>query len=224
VRAECSGGKVRQVTLRNVPSFATHLDAPIEVPGFGTLNVDVAYGGMFYVQADAERLGVVLEASHGERIVDVALQVLAAAREQLPTAHPENPAINLIESTLLYGPPKSSQNSARNAVVLSHGAIDRCPCGTGTSARLATLRRKGQIEVGQPFRHEGVLDSVFTGRVVEDTHAGDLPAVISEISGRAWISGFHQFVLEDDDPFPEGFTIGDIWPASFSTPLSGSTR
>jgi proline racemase len=228
VRCDCSGGKVRRVTLRNAPSFASHLDAPLEVPGIGALPVDVGYGGMVYVQAEAARLGLALEPDEGDQIVRQALAVLAAAREQLSFRHPTNPDINLIESALLYGPPKSPANSARNAVVLSSGAIDRCPCGTGTSARMAVLHAKGQLGVGQEFRHEGLLDTVFVGRVVEETRLGDTAAVVPEVGGRAWITAHCDYVLAEDDPFPEGFTIGDIWPAARSATrpagLAGAMR
>ncbi len=218
VRADCAGGRVVGVTLENVASFATHLDVPVEVPGLGTVMVDVAYGGMFYVLADGIRLGISIEPQFGGEIVRVALQLLAAVREQVPTAHPENPAINLIESVHLYAPPKDPSNTARNAVVLSHGVIDRCPCGTGTSARVAALHAKGQLQLGQEYRNEGILGTVFIGRAIRETTAGPLPAVIPEVTGRAWITGYNQFVVAADDPFPEGFTLGDIWPGTFASP------
>ncbi len=221
VRADCANGRVMGVTLENVPSFATSLDVTIDVPDIGRVKVDVAYGGMVYAIADAVPLGLDIVPENGAEIVRVALKILAAAREQIPMAHPENPAINLIESVQLYAPPKDPANSARNAVILSHGAIDRCPCGTGTSARVAVLHRKGQLASGEEFRNEGILGTVFTGRVVRETKAGNLPAVIPAITGRAWISGTAQYVLAADDPFPEGFTIGDIWPGSYATSGSG---
>jgi proline racemase len=226
VRADCAKGKVMRVTIQNVPAFATHLDAPLEVPGVGTLSVDVAFGGVFYVLADSEHLGLRLVPEEGADIVRLALEVLGAAREQLRVAHPENPAADHIFSTLFYGPPKLPGNHGRNAVVLSHGAIDRCPCGTGTSARMAVLHARGQLEIGQEFAHEGVLDTVFTGRIVREARVGALAAVVSEVSGRAWITSHARYVLDPDDPFPEGFTVGDIWPAHYGAsatpPLSVS--
>jgi proline racemase len=91
------------------------------------------------------------------------------------------------------------------------GAIDRSPCGTGTSAKMAVLHARGELKVGQEFRHEGILGTVFTGKLVEETAIGDRPAVVPEITGTAWITGFAQYVVDPDDPFPDGFTVGDIW-------------
>jgi proline racemase len=228
VRADCAGGRVTGVTLDNVASFASHLDTPIEVPGVGTVPVDVAYGGMVYVIAEAALFGLEIVPEQGARIVDQALNLLAAARRQLTFRHPENPSIDLIESVHFYAPPKDPANSARNAVVLSHGAIDRCPCGTGTSARMAALHAKGQLPVGSVFRNEGILDTVFTGQVISETRAGHLPAIVPAITGRAWITGFAQYVVAPDDPFPEGFRLGDIWPGSFAGagegPLAAGVR
>jgi proline racemase len=223
VQAECRHGKVLKVTFRNVPAFATHLDVPIEVPHLGTVKVDVAYGGMFYVIADIEPLGVRLRPEEGGEVVRVGEMIKTAAREQLPVVHPEQPGFSGITIAVLSGTPDRPGAHAKNAVVVSTGdldwnrpstwtgAIDRSPCGTGTSAKMATLYAKGRLGLNEDFVHEGILGTVFTGRLVEETKVGPYRAVIPTISGRAWITGFAQYVLEDDDPFPEGFTVGDIW-------------
>lgn len=228
VRAACANGKVLGVTLRNVPSFAVSLDLPIEVAGVGTIPVDIAYGGMFYAHVEAAALGVEIAPEHGEEIVEKGLSVLAAVRERVSPVHPENPAINIIENVLLWAPPKDPANSARNAVVLSHGQIDRCPCGTGTSSRVAVLHKKGALKIGEPFLNEGILSTVFTGRAVEEVRVGDADAVVVEITGRAWITGRSTYILAADDPFPEGFAVGDAWPAIFGrqgvAPLSADSR
>ncbi len=226
VRADCANGRVTQVTFENVPAFATHLDVPLEVRGLGTVQVDIAYGGMFYILADATKLGLRITPDEGRDISRLGEQIKTAAREQISVAHPENPAINRIENALLYGPPHDPRNSGRNAVVITTGAfdwerpstwaaaIDRCPCGTGTCARMAVLHAKGQLPLERDYRHEGILDTVFTGRLLGETRVGPYPAVIPQISGRAWITGYARYVLAADDPFPEGFTLGDIWPPS----------
>ena len=223
VRATCEGGKVTGVTFRNVPAFATHLDVPVEVPGLGTLTVDVAYGGMFYVIADAEALGFTLVPDEGRDITRVTRQITAAAAEQLPAIHPEQPSFNGITIGQLSGPAHDVQNSRRNVVTVSTGqldwskpstwtgVIDRSPCGTGTCAKMATLHARGALPLGQPFRHEGVLGTVFTGTLLEETTIGPYRAVVPELSGTAWITGFAQYVVDPQDPFPEGFTVGDIW-------------
>jgi proline racemase len=223
IRAECRNGKVGSVTFRNVPAFATHLDAPVEVPQLGTVNVDVAYGGMFYVIADAERFGLRLTPDEGADIVRVTEMIKAAAAEQLPVVHPEQPGFAGITIGQLSGPAHDPVNSRRNAVTVSTGtldwerpstwtgAIDRSPCGTGTSAKMATLAARGMLTVGDEFRHEGVLGTVFSGRVVEATTIGEHQAIVPSISGQAWITGFAEYVVDPTDPFPDGYTVGDIW-------------
>ena len=216
-------GKVKQVTFQNVPAFAAYIDAAIDVPDLGSMKVDVAYGGMFYVIADAARLGLELTPDEGSDIVRVGEMIKAAAREQLPVVHPENPDIAGVTIAMLSGPPSSPDAASKNAVIVSTGtldwsrrgswtgAIDRSPCGTGTCARMAVMHAKGQLPLDQDFRHEGVLGTVFTGRLVEETTIGRYPAVVPTLSGQAWITGFSHYVLDPTDPFPEGFTMGDIW-------------
>ena len=164
------------MTFRNVPAFATHLAPPVEVPRLGTVVVDVAYGGMFYVIAEAEPFGLRLTPDEGADIVRITEMIKAAANEQLPVVHPEQPGFNGITIGQLSGPAHDPANSRRNVVTVSTGtldwerpatwtgAIDRSPCGTGTSARMAVLHARGELGVGDAFRHEGILGTVFTGR------------------------------------------------------------
>jgi len=223
VRAECRDGKVTLVSFRNVPAFAVHLDAPIEVPTLGRVTVDVAWGGMFYVIADAAPFGLRLTPDEGRDITRIGELIKAATREQLPVVHPENAEIRDVTIAQLSGPAASPGNHRRNAVIVSTGtldwnrpatwtgAIDRSPCGTGTCAKMATLHARGQLKIGDPFRHEGVLGTVFTGTLLEETSVGPYRAVVPELSGTAWITGFAQYVVDPQDPFPDGFTVGDIW-------------
>lgn len=223
VDAEVRDGKVKRVTFRNVPAFATHLDARVEVPNLGTVTVDVAYGGMFYVIADAEPLGLRLAAEEAREIVRVAEMIKAAAREQLPVSHPENPGIEGVTIAQLSAPSSRAEAHRKNTVVVSTGtldwsrpsswtgALDRSPCGTGTCAKMATLHAKGKLKLGEDFVHEGILGTTFTGRLIEETRVGDYAAVVPTLSGTAWITGFAQYVVDPEDPFPEGFTVGDIW-------------
>ncbi|MGA7414614.1 MAG: proline racemase family protein, partial [Bryobacteraceae bacterium] len=223
VEAEVVNGKVRKVTFRNVPSFATHLDTPVEVRGMGTVTVDVAYGGMFYVIADAAALGFRLTPDEARDIVRVAEMIKAATREQLPVTHPDNPAITGVSIGQLSGEASRPGVDRKNTVVVSTGALDwsrpaswtgaldRSPCGTGTSAKMAALHAKGELPLHQDFVHEGILGTTFIGRLVEETRVGPYAAVVPTISGQAWITGFAQYVLDPEDPFPNGFTVGDIW-------------
>jgi len=223
IRADCAAGKVTGVTFRNVPAFATHLDAIVEVPHLGSVTVDVAYGGMFYVIASAEPFGLRLTPDEGADIVRITEMIKAAANDQLPVVHPEQPGFAGITIGQLSGPPHEPSNSMRNVVTVSTGAfdwdrpatwtgaIDRSPCGTGTSARMATLHARGRLAIGEDFRHEGILGTVFTGRLLEEGRVGDRAAVVPQISGQAWITGIADYVVDPTDPFPDGFTIGDIW-------------
>jgi proline racemase len=223
VEAEVRDGKARKVTFRNVPAFATHLDAPVEVPGLGTVTVDVAYGGMFYAIAEAAPLGFRLTPDEARDIVRVTETIKAAARKQLPVAHPDNPGIAGISIAQLSGPPLGPGAHRRNTVVVSTGkldwsrpatwtgALDRSPCGTGTCAKMAVMHAKGALPIGQDFVHEGILGTTFTGRLLEETRVGPYAAVVPSLSGQAWITGFAQYVVDPEDPFPDGFTVGDIW-------------
>lgn len=223
VRADCKNGKVESVTFHNVPAFATHLDARIEVPHLGTVTVDVAYGGMFYVISDATAFGLSLKPDEGREIVRIGEMIKAAAQEQLPVVHPDQPGFAGITIAELSAPSTRPDLHLKNAVIVSTGkldwdrpatwtgAIDRSPCGTGTCAKMATLYAKGELSLNEDFRHEGILGTVFTGRLLEETKVGDYKAVIPTISGQAWITGMSTYVLDPEDPFPEGFTLGDIW-------------
>lgn len=223
VRAECKQGKVVAVTFRNVPAFATHLDAVIVVPKLGKMKVDVAYGGMFYVIADATQFGLKLTPDEGRDIVRIGEMIKASAQEQLPVVHPLQKEFEGITIGQLSGPPHDERSHRRNAVIVSTGkldwnkpatwtgVIDRSPCGTGTCAKMATLYARGKLKLNEDFRHEGILGTVFTGRLVEETMVGSHKAVVPTITGSAWITGYAQYVVDDKDPFQEGFTVRDIW-------------
>ncbi len=224
VRADCSAGKVTRVHFTNVPAFAVHLDVPIDVPELGTVPVDIAWGGMFYAIADAEVLGVDLAAANGGQIARVGEMIRAATFEQMPVSHPVHPELTGPTISQLSGLASVEGADRRNAVTVATGeldwdrpetwtgALDRCPCGTGTSAKMAVLHARGELVVGQDFVHEGPLGTTFTGRVLEETTVGPYAAIVPEISGQGWITGRGEYLLDETDPFPEGFTIGDIWP------------
>jgi proline racemase len=228
VEATCCDGKVRSVEFRNVPAFAMHLDQVIDVPQLGPVTVDVAWGGMFYVIAEARPLGFALTPDEGKDIVRVTEMIKAATVEQLPVVHPENVEIRDVSIGQLFGPSPTPGVTRRNVVTLSSGAfdwtrpatwtgvIDRSPCGTGTCAAMACLHAKGELQLGEAFVHESIIGTVFTGRLVEETLVGDLPAVVPTLAGQGWISGFAQYVVDPTDPFPEGFTVGDLWGGSES--------
>ena len=223
IKAECRDGKVMQVTFENVPAFSAYSDAVIEVPELGKVTVDVAWGGMFYVIADVTQFDALdLIPERGKEITRVAALILRAAQDQLPVEHPDYPGIGITVAQL-SGPTDSPNADRRNAVLMASGpvefdnpetwtgGIDRCPCGTGTCAKMASLYAKGELELNQPFRHESILGTVYTGELVREVQIAGRVGVVPTISGRAWITGYSMYVLDADDPFPNGFTVGDIW-------------
>lgn len=223
VTAEVRNGKVKQVTFENQPAFAVHLDALVEVPELGTVKVDISYGGMFFVIADATQFGLRLTADEGRDIARIGEMIKAAAAEQFEVVHPENPEIKGITIAQLSGPPLHPEATVKNAVIVSTGALDwnrpsswtgaldRSPCGTGTCAKMMALHAKGELPLNQDFVHEGPLGTIFTGRLVRETEVGKYQAAVPTLSGQAWVTGFAQYVVDPEDPFPNGFTVGDIW-------------
>ncbi len=213
VTASCRNGRCERVTFRNVPSFVLHRDRMIEVAGLGTVRVDVAYGGMLYAIVDAAPLGFALVPDEARDLVAVGERIKAAAAEQLPSVHPENAGIHTVNQTLLAGPISATAEgkTARNAVIISPGRIDRSPCGTGTSARLALLHARGEIREGETLDHASIIGTHFLGMVEGTTHAGDVPAVTVSISGRGFVTSIGQYGLDPADPFPDGFTLPDTW-------------
>lgn len=223
VRAEVSRGKVTSVEFENVPAFATHIGVNLDVPTLGGVTVDVAWGGMFYVIADAEQLGLELVPRNARQISRIGEMLRAAAAEQLTAVHPLNSEIHGVTISQISGASPDPALSRRNAVVVSTGTVDwnrpetwtgvldRSPCGTGTCAKMAALYAKGELALNEEFRHEGILGTVFTGKLIRETSVGSYAAVVPTLSGRAWITGIAQYVVDPDDPFQEGFTVADLW-------------
>ncbi|TDO46707.1 proline racemase [Kribbella sp. VKM Ac-2527] len=231
--ARVDGTKVRDVQVRNVPSWVESLDTPIEVPEYGIVKADIAFGGQFYVQAPASSLGVELGPANAPALVRAGAALLASARRQVTVKHPHDRGggagkvssanLSQISLVMLHGPSTEPGVSGRNSVILPtgeldpdrpetwRGVLDRSPCGTGTSARMACLHARGELDLHTPFIHQGVLGTSFEGLLHERVRVGDHEAVVPSIRGRAWITGFNQHVLHPDDPFPRGYAIADLW-------------
>jgi proline racemase len=212
VRADCRDGRCERITFENVPAFATHLDAAVQVPGLGELRVDVAYGGAFCAFVDAEGLGHAIVPEEARALAELGELIRPAVVEQLEITHPAEPALSALSFVVFTSAPRDG-GDARNATVVAPGRLDRSATGTATSARLAVLAARELVDDGQEFVNESVIGTRFTGRIVGRTRVGDTEAIVPAISGRAWITGFHQFVLDPDDPFPEGFRLPDTWGA-----------
>jgi len=202
-------GTVREVSLVDVPSFAWEVNRKMNFPGYGEITVDIGFGGNFFVIADAAQLGFEnVDPEHTTELIRAGIALREAANEQIPVQHPTKKHINTIDICMLTAPPSGDHADARNIVILGEAQADRSPCGTGTCARMAVMHRKGQLAVGQEFRHESSICSVFRGEIVGETEIGGIPAVVPKITCRPFLTGFHQFVIDPDDPFGEGFSLG----------------
>lgn len=212
--ASCRDGKVERMTIHNVPSFVHRLDATLEVEGLGTLTVDTAYGGDSFAIVDAEALGFRVSPDEARELVEVGIKITNAANEQLGFYHPENPDWKHISFCQIAAPLYKEEGVlvGRNTVAIQPGKLDRCPTGTGCSARIAVLKKRGMLKVGETYIGESVIGSRFHCRLEAEAKVGELEAVIPSVSGRAWVTGIHQHMLDSRDPWPEGYKIADTWP------------
>ncbi|HLV84701.1 MAG TPA: proline racemase family protein [Devosia sp.] len=214
VVAQCRDGKAQSITVRNVPSFVDRLDATIEVEGIGTLRVDTAYGGDSFVIADARALGFAIAEDEARDIAEAGIRITRAANEQLGFTHPTNPDWAHISFCQIAAPLETVEGrlTGANAVVIQPGKIDRSPTGTGCSARMATLHARGLMAVGDEFVGRSIIGSEFFCKLEALTDLADTPAIIPTITGRAWITGTRQEMLDPADPWPAGYRLSDTWP------------
>lgn len=215
VTADCDGGAARRITVTNVPSFVDKLDAELDVAGVGVLRVDTAYGGDSFVIVDAEALGVEIKPEAARDLTELGMQIVRAANEQLGFTHPENPDWKHISFCQFAGPLERQGDSlvGSNAVAIRPGKIDRSPTGTGCSARMALLHARGEMNPGDQYLARSIIGSEFHCSIKEVTTVGGKSAIVPTVSGRAWITGTHQLMLDPEDPWPEGYRLSDTWPA-----------
>ena len=200
-------GAARAVTIKNVPSFSHVLDATVDVPGLGAVRYDLAYGGNFYAMVELDELGLPFDRAEKQRLLDAGLAIMAAINEQDLPVHPENPGITGCHHVQLVAPGSDAKRS-RHAMAIHPGWFDRSPCGTGTSARMAQLHARGELPLHTDFVNESFIGTTFTGRLVEETVLGDgRTAVVPTITGRAWITGTAQYLIDPEDPFQAGFLL-----------------
>jgi len=214
VRARCRDGRVESVELENVPSFPAELGTRLEVSGLGTIDVDVAFGGMWYAIADAAALGFALEPAEARELCDVGERIRVAARDQLTCVHPENPRIAGVSIVEIAAPFRGAGETMRNAVVVAPGRLDRSATGTGLSARLAVLHARGLLRVGESIVHASPIGSTFAGRIVREATVGGVPAIVPSIRGSAFVTGRLELYVDAADPFPQGYLLSDTWPGS----------
>lgn len=199
-------GAARSVTIRNVPSYSHALDQVVQVPGYGDVRYDLAYGGNFYAMVQLDDLGLPYDRAAKQRLLDAGLAIMDAINAQNRPVHPENPQIAVCHHVQLIAPGSDARHS-RHAMAIHPGWFDRSPCGTGTSARMAQLHARGELPLHTDFVNESFIGTKFVGRLVEEVMVGDRPGVVPTIRGRAWVTGTAQYMLDPTDPFPAGFLL-----------------
>ncbi|GAA0920076.1 proline racemase family protein [Nonomuraea longicatena] len=199
-------GMALSVTLRNVPSYTDRLDARVEVPGFGAVPYDLAYGGNFYAIVDLASYGLPFDRAAKDEILAAGLATMAAVNAADEPVHPEDERIRGCHH-VYFAAPGSTAAHSRHAMAIHPGWFDRSPCGTGTSARMAQLHSRGELPLATDFVNESFIGTRFVGRALEETTVGGRPAIVPSITGRAWVTGTAQYFLDPRDPFPEGFQL-----------------
>jgi proline racemase len=210
ITAHCRDGKCESVSFDNVPCFVTELDATVEVPGLGAVTMDVAYGGHFFALVDAGTHGLEIVPEQADHLAELGERIKTAASQQLKLEHPELPGAGELGFVVWTGPPRAG-GDGRNATVVSPGRLDRSPCGTATSARLAILSARGELADGTPYVHEGILSTTFQAEIVGRAKVAGREAVIPRITGRSWIYATSQIGVDPSDPLPTGYTLSDTW-------------
>jgi proline racemase len=205
-RVAVADGRARSVCLRNVPSFLLGRDREVELDG-RTLTYDMAFGGNFYAIMPAEAAGVSVDPARAGELIERGLAVMEAVNASERPVHPGDDRIAGCKHVIFTVPGRDGPRSQRSATSIHPGWLDRSPCGTGTSAKLAALHARGELGVGEEFVNESVIGTTFGARIVEETEIAGRPAVLPEITGRAWITGMGEYLLDPEDPFPAGFAL-----------------
>ena len=203
-RVAVSDGNADSVTFENVPSYSVRLDATVEVPGYGAVRYSLAFGGNFYAMVDLDAVGLQFDRDNQQEILAAGLAIMDAINATDPPRHPEIDGVDHCHHVEFIAPGSTAQHS-RHAMAIYPGWFDRSPCGTGTSARMAELWARGELALDQDFVNESFIGSSFTGRLVRETTVAGIPAVVPTITGRAWVTGIGQYLLDPADPFPTGF-------------------
>jgi proline racemase len=202
-------GKVGEITLRNVESFSYLRDAIVRTERFGKVKVDIAYGGSLYAIVSAKDVGLKIVPDEAGKLLEYGEILRKSIQEQIEMKHPKDASLVKVLYVQFTGPPTHPKADMKNAVVVAPTGLDRSPCGTGTSARMADLFAKGKMKVGDELVHESLIGTLFRGRIVGETSVGEYPAIIPEVAGNAYITGFQQLVAEPDDPLKKGFLLSE---------------
>ncbi len=200
-------GRAREVSIVNVPAFLYKSDVEIDVPGLGKIKVDISFGGSFFVLVSADQLGVEVDPKNINKLRDFGLLIREIVNNTVPMQHPTLGHIKTADLVEIYGPATHPDANYKNVVVFGNGNIDRSPCGTGTSAKMATLYSKGHLKVGEEFIYESILGTLFKGKILNTLKVGEFEAITPQITGSAYITGFNHFVIDENDPVKYGFTL-----------------
>ena len=211
--ASCKNGKCERVSLDMTPSYADQLDAIIDVEGLGKVTVDIAFGGIFYALIDPSQFDLKILPENARQLVDIGTRIHRAVNEQLEISHPELESIKGISYTMFVG--HDDEGEMKGATILPPGRIDRSPCGTGNSARLAVMEARGQIKVGEILKARSIIDSEFQVEIISKKTIAGKPGILPRISGRGWIHGIHQVGIDSSDPYPQGYKVSDCWGDAF---------
>jgi proline racemase len=201
-------GQAESVTIQNVPSFLYKADVKVQVPNLGRVRLDIAYGGNFCAILPAESVGLEVLPERANDLIAYGTEIWKAVNDQVEVHHPKELGIDCVNYVQFSAPASDPRAAMKNAVVAPPTSLDRSPCGTGTSARMAALHAQGKLDLGEEFVHESIIGSLFSGRLVAETRVGEFTAVVPTITGSAHITGIHQFMLDPSDPFPAGFLLG----------------
>jgi len=206
-RSPAGSLRVRRVAFQNVPSFRLLDHVRVELPGGRKVRVEVAFGGAFYALVDAADLGLEVVPARLGALVEAGMAIKRAVEARVRVEHPLEPELHGIYGTIISEPPRHPDAHLRNVTIFADAQVDRSPCGSGTSAKLAAMWAAGRHRPGQPFVYESILGTLFEGRILEETRVADLPAVVTEVSGSAHITGVHQFLIDPEDPLGKGFRL-----------------
>ena len=207
IEAKVQNGSVKEVSFVNAPAFVLREDLTVDTKDYGPLTMDVAWGGNLYAILPIDSIGLTIEEKNAAKIIDAAQSIARDINEQVNFNYPDLPFVYEVTHVEFYGPPKSEGADIQNTVVALPKTVDRSPCGTGTSAKSAVLHKKGKLKVGESFVHESIIGSRFRCEIVEETEASGFKAVVPKVTGNAHIQGFATWILDPDDPFPEGFIL-----------------
>lgn len=199
--------KAKTVSFQNVPSFLYKRDCALELPGYGKIKFDISFGGSFFAIVKAEQVGLSLVPENAEKLKELGIALREIINKEIPVQHPSLPHIHTVDLVEWWSETETKGATLRNCVVFGQGQVDRSPCGTGTSAKMATLFAKGELKIGEEFYYESILGTIFKGEILGTTKVGEYEAVIPRISGSAYITAFNHFVIEEEDPLKYGFVL-----------------